>query len=565
MHQVLRRERGIMGYRFTLETANTVANLAFGKVMSCYRDIFSNRENHGNFRSFLDTFDHNFYIGNDDKYWHRFRNHPYFDYDYHHYRHRREFYHDIVHSLKTALDKWENLDSNPNFKNDSTEPNDIIRDREVIELLGVLSDLMKTCRVKSLLLPRPYDMSNESDNSFMTSERTLKRLLKWHPYDSCLILQPTDRPSRENITIFDVFPHFDCALQQIEKWSAVMFWNKEDDFIFAPVENYEELEEMFELMHYERNDSFVELKRFVASKKKTVTPHFYLHLSDLHFGASTVPVNGRRLSSLVERQVDNISRHNDDYTLNFVITGDVVDSPKKRNNTDYLNFYDTISRHVVSSAEPLFAIGNHDVNPHGLAFGNNNQSLVDSLRTYPRVEIDDDIKVIFLIFNSNTDGKFSLAEGEIGIEQMSEMGNNLDKISNIADYKLVAVLHHHLIDVPKPEWRTKRWYEKLLPDGFLERALHLKDADTFKEWLQNRNVKLVIHGHKHVPFIGKDGSISVVACGSSTGQIQNVDPKKTYISYNVLTFNPQTVTCTLYAEDLLGSGAKDVQTVVLEY
>ena len=33
-----------MGYRFTLESANTVANLTFGKVMVCYRDIFSSSQ-----------------------------------------------------------------------------------------------------------------------------------------------------------------------------------------------------------------------------------------------------------------------------------------------------------------------------------------------------------------------------------------------------------------------------------------------------------------------------------------------------------------------------------------
>lgn len=554
-----------MGYRFTLETANTVANLAFGKVMSCYREIFSNQENYWNFRAFLDTFDRNFYVGDDDKYWRRFHNHPLFDYEWHLYKHRREFYYDIIHNLKTAIDNREQSVSKENFDEDKNDNAVIRRDREVIELLGILSDLIKTCRVKSLLLPRPYGMVEETDDDFMTSERTLKRLLKWHPYDSCLILQPTDRPNKESITIFDVFPHFDYALQQIEKWSAVMFWNNEDDFIFAPVENSKELEEMFELMHYERNDSFVELKRFVTRKKKIAIPHYYLHLSDLHFGADTVPVNGRRLSSLIEKQVIDISKNNDSYTLNFVITGDVVDSPKKRNNIDFLNFYDTINRHVISSAEPLFAIGNHDINQHGLALWHNNQPLVDSLGSYPRIEIDNDIKVIFLLFNSNTDGKFSLAEGEIGTEQMSEMGNKLDKISNIADYKLIAVLHHHLIDIPKPEWHTKRWYEKLLPDGFLEKALHLKDAETFKEWLHNRSVKLVLHGHKHVPFVGKDGSLRIVACGSSTGQIQNIDSRKTYISYNMLIFNPETVTCTMYAEDLLGSGAKDVQTVVLDY
>jgi len=33
-----------MGYRFTLDTANTVANLTFGKVMACYRSLHESEE-----------------------------------------------------------------------------------------------------------------------------------------------------------------------------------------------------------------------------------------------------------------------------------------------------------------------------------------------------------------------------------------------------------------------------------------------------------------------------------------------------------------------------------------
>ena len=50
-----------MGYRFTLESANTVANLTFGKVMSCYRDIYSSPECYEGFMHFLDQFQDNLY------------------------------------------------------------------------------------------------------------------------------------------------------------------------------------------------------------------------------------------------------------------------------------------------------------------------------------------------------------------------------------------------------------------------------------------------------------------------------------------------------------------------
>jgi len=50
-----------MGYRFSLESANTVGNLTFGRVMSCYRDIYSSEKGYYEFMSFLDQFHENIY------------------------------------------------------------------------------------------------------------------------------------------------------------------------------------------------------------------------------------------------------------------------------------------------------------------------------------------------------------------------------------------------------------------------------------------------------------------------------------------------------------------------
>lgn len=545
-----------MGYRFSLETANTIANLAFGKVLSCYRDIFSTEARYWEFKEFLNSFDDNFFVGDWEQPhdWHD-------EFVFKNRHHRRDFYYETIRGIERCLDRRQ--DEYKYGLDGDFEQSRYIQDRELIERLGNLSDIIKQCRVKSLLLPKPYGKENVINDEFMTSQSTLKRLLHWHPDDSCLILQPKERPNSNNITIFDAFPNFDFALRQLDLWPAVMFWNNRNDYIFAPIYDIEDLEEMYAIMHYERRDSFGELRRFVSNKTKPEAPHYYLHLSDLHFGAKKTPVNGRRLKSLIDKQVESLIKEHSESTVNFIITGDTLDSPNKKNTNDFLNFQDFVSERSNNANSPIMVLGNHDINSHGLAFGKNNQSLIDSLGQYPKIEIDEDIKVLFLLFNSNVNG--SLAEGEIGIDQLSEMGNKLDKIKNLSDYKMVAVLHHHVIEIPKPEWHTERWYKKLVPTNFLEKALRLRDADIFKEWLSKRNVKLVLHGHKHVPFIGKDGEINIVACGSSTGQIENIDPRKTYISYNILKFNKNSVMCTLCAEELLGSGALDIQTSTLSY
>lgn len=62
-----------------------------------------------------------------------------------------------------------------------------------------------------------------------------------------------------------------------------------------------------------------------------------------------------------------------------------------------------------------------------------------------------------MLFNSNTNGH--LAEGKIGQEQMSEIGNILDKISDIWKYKLVAVFYHQVTNIEKPDFYDEQWYK----------------------------------------------------------------------------------------------------------
>lgn len=87
----------------------------------------------------------------------------------------------------------------------------------------------------------------------------------------------------------------------------------------------------------------------------------------------------------------------------------------------------------------------------------------------------------------------------------------------------------------------------------------------FFEWLKQRNVKLVLHGHKHIPFIFQLDGINIISCGSSTGQVTHKDRRKTYLSYNMLKFTKDTVVCSQFAEELLGAGVKDIRSVVIKY
>ena len=109
-----------MGFRFSLQSANTVANLTFGKVMSCYRDIFQSRESYHQFLYFLDSFQENFYSGRE----------KYYRYDV---KHIREFL------TKCYDDRYENNfeDTDSNIPNYYTEK----YDERILDALKHLSKI----------------------------------------------------------------------------------------------------------------------------------------------------------------------------------------------------------------------------------------------------------------------------------------------------------------------------------------------------------------------------------------------------------------------------------------
>lgn len=513
-----------MGFRFTLESANTVANLTCGRIYSCYDGIYSSYENYEVFLYFLETFPENIYSS----------------------RHE-VIYRDICKIQKRIREIG--------YQENREDINDVIRNKSILNELRQLSLIFDRCRVKSLLLPSFKCKESNYMDDFMTSEHTIHKLFDWHPDNSCLILQPQERLYRNSVTIFDAFPNFDIALKQADLWPAVMFWDRNDDFAFVPVKRKSELMDLYEMLYFERN-SIAQIKRYANRRKES--SHYYFHLSDLHLGTKNIEVTERRLKSLIKTQLSTLES---DDKVDFIVTGDAVDSPSKVNNNEYIDFSDFLESK--SGKEPIFVLGNHDVNKVGLAFNRNNQTLANAVGKYPKIEVNEEIKVIFLLFNSNTNGH--LAEGEIGQEQMAEMGNILDKIPDVWKYKLIAVLHHHVAHIEKPDFYDERWYKKILPKDFLENSLRLIDADLFLEWLKQRNVKLVLHGHKHIPFISKCDGIHIISCGSSTGQVTHKDRRKTYLSYNVLKFTKDTVVCSQFAEELLGAGVKDIRSVVIEY
>lgn len=503
-----------MGYRFTLENANTIANLTFGKIDSCFETIISSDQEFDGFMSFIGNFNENMYSGND------------------------KFFNEINKIQKIF---W-------GIKV-CGESNFLQKKRQALRSLQSLSNFFSKCRVKALLLPQIIDRKGNDD--FMLSKEILHKLVEIHPEESCLILQPQEVPVDNKVTILNAFPNFEIALRQMDLWPAVFLWDK-DDFLFIPVKDVKELFGIFTIIKDEANP----LSHIRSIMKKKIN-HYYFHLSDLHFTDGEFQ-RERRLRVLIQNELNKLK---EDDNIDFIITGDVVDSPTNNNVARYEEFSNFIEDKI--SKSPLFVLGNHDISSRGLSFLPGRKRIADFTKSLMSADkflsIDERNKLIFLLFNSNTGGAW--AQGQIGMDQMAEMGNQLDFIEDLRSYKLIAVLHHHVTAIPRPDVYDKKWYERILPDRLNDETLKLIDAKTFLEWLKQRNVKLVIHGHKHIPFVTMEEGIHVISCGSSTGHITHRDANKTYMSYNIIKIEGDSVLCTQHVEEIIGAGPKNIRSV----
>lgn len=490
-----------MGYRFTLQTANIIANLTFGKVFSCYRYIFESNENLNNFIDFLDRFEENMISG------------------------RIQEYNTIVSNLKKILVKCRKEHFHKYIVIDK-----IVYEEEILVLLKLLSNILSRCKIKALLLP-------SVEKNYMTDFYFLKKIVDIHPADSCLILQPDD--VYNSMQIFNAFPNFENALNNIDEWPAIFFWDNKGNYVFVPIYSEEEVIFLFKIIKYER-DPIPELRLFARRKKKF--EHYIFHLSDLHIGDHKV-INGEsRLKTLIKKRIENTINDGD---IDVIITGDAVESPQKK----YEIMYESFSKYVelCNGKRPIRLLGNHDIKNHGICLCQKSKKTSTKSKDFPKIMIIEKFNTILLFFNSNMGG--NLAQGEIGKAQMTKMGNKLDSIKNLEKYTLIAFLHHHIMPIPEPNFFTKKLFGKIIDE-----SLKLIDSKIFVEWLKQRNVKLVLHGHKHIPFYIEEDGVNIMACGSSTGKVDLKDKNKTYISYNVIKINSNGIVCVQYVEDILGAG-----------
>jgi hypothetical protein len=505
-----------MGLRFDLRAANWVAYLispggsppSFGE----------GREENEILLSFLEKLEKNFYSSLPER---------------QRFRHRAAL---ALHALRDLAENWGRGEN-------------VVRVQEALsELRGYFFDAPWIALIVPSNIRSPID-------DLLCSPEFLRDLVAIYPHDPGLILQ-LEEPPHERFSLTNVFPAFKTSLAESNRWPGFLLWTPRGDSSFFP-------------LPADRDAIYVRVRwlaaRLAASlgvdlallrtrysqefpdAKSPETELTIVHLSDIHIGSTEASQRISRVQQLTRNLVAELGQNR---RLIFAISGDLMDDPQSRNVNSVRDFLDFITN--LGGETVLTCLGNHDVRKFGYLF----QKLGMVMRipqTNLRITWLDDRRVGLVVFNSAL-GRH-LARGRIGEAQMLDIGSELDRKKNGEQYQLIGMLHHHPVPVPRPDWYSQPFYERLLGSVF-EQTLELEDSRQFLTFIGQRRFRFLIHGHKHIPHISATpNGAPVFGCGSSVGKIQTADGS-IYMSVNVVTLDTATgrVTARLLAERIPGGG-----------
>lgn len=524
-----------MGFSFSLKNANAVGHLIEGNVITFLDESSKSNEMLQPNIEFIDRLvnrtHEDFFMS--EIYW-------------------DELYPDINWLRKT----WQEVKGEfRELRSSNLSEQQFLRQSRLLGFMRALSRVLSRCKIKTLLLPGFKDTPLDH---LMRERHFLHDLVRIHPGDSALILQIKERLQKRDTSILNVFSKFEKAYNNIDLWPGVLLWN-DDDSLFLKVDNEKELVNIYEILKYERG-SFNYLRTHYERKQEEKKHAYFFHLSDLHFGNQESNRRKLRLTKILETHLSTLS---DKSTAIPIITGDLMDSPTTTNKNTYLEFCELIQSKGFE--KPIQLLGNHDIDTSGILKRLSTQkSVISSLSGSNNIEILRDLDLAFIRFNSNTGGE--LAQGKIGTDQLMNIGNEIDSIPEKEKLNFIALLHHHPKLIENPDWYAREWYEALLGKINLEKTMKLVDADIFLKWIENRGIKLVLHGHKHIPKIHNHNDITIVSAGSSTGKIKHKEDGKTFMTYNLIKYdieNKKPVSCSIIAEEILGSGTKNMLLYLL--
>ena len=323
---------------------------------------------------------------------------------------------------------------------------------------------------------------------------------------------------KDDLSFKNPHNYFLKALYQIDQWPALLVC-KPERCVVIPIHQIKELDQYFDMI--ESQEIYEQLKK---------DDHKYIvHLSDLHFGS-------RKHDPYVENLFDSLNKLKNDVNsnqnLHFLITGDLMNSPTRKNMYAASHFMNQLKKEFNSNVN--FVLGNHDVIVRGLNLFKRQKAKVIAYLLGRNVYVSEKDKIIYIELNSTVEG--NLARGKVGKDQLKEMDDELATIDNIEEYTLIAILHHHILPIPKDVFLRQKWSEKHFIGRWIDRSKALVDSKEVLKWLKKHHIQYVFHGHKHLPFFNYETGMYIIAAGSSCGS-SGKEKKSSYLSYNIVKYD----------------------------
>ncbi|MGB3227091.1 MAG: metallophosphoesterase [Saprospiraceae bacterium] len=443
------------------------------------------------------------------------------------------------------------------LKNINSDDEKIVLKNKVItdEYFSQLVEIFKKCNPIIILIP---NRSTDHSNSLFTNKDVYNDVVKNQINRNSLVIDISDNINISNLKSTERNILLIKALLNVDNWPGMLIKNNRN-VNFVSVNSKPVIFNILELLNNgNRIDEDWKDSSFNESNTKLI-----FHLSDLHLGKSSVDKVKSRLFSLL---VKIKSIFNSNFNLP-IITGDILDKPSLKLVQQYDEFKNQLNNY--GFLNPIIIPGNHDSHFSGflreLNFLTNRSSLFNIL-FYKESNIIqfESSKLAIICFDSNKGG--NIAGGKIGEKQFIDIGNEFDKL-NLDDYFKIGILHHHPVQMAMPGWYIRDNAEELLGERIFESTMKLEDSHLLLEWLEKRDVKYILHGHKHIPNIKMHQGLLIVSGGSATGLVNHILKGKTYLSFNLIKFNSNRAKPNvfyIFKEELLGSGFDVLDLIVFE-
>jgi UDP-2,3-diacylglucosamine pyrophosphatase LpxH len=427
----------------------------------------------------------------------------------------------------------------------------------------------------AILIPSGFRESHSVDQ-LLTSRTFVAKLSRTIKTDPHLILHLNEAPQKD-FAVTDVYPPFHTALSKSTRWPGILLWRRSDEPLFFPLP----AEKTEDAIHwvFSRADDLANtpghllthhyLDAFPSCRIHAGSRLTFLHMSDTHIGSRKSIERIIRVKDLLKDYMRNTQGES---SVVFLLSGDIMQTPDESNVICANDFHEFLKDLHPRGQDPIFVPGNHDLRKRP-----SSPSLLPAIQT--RIEWIPDHPVGILCWNSADAGR--MARGKITGEQYRDIEERLNPLpGGTTNPILISLLHHHPLQFRRIDPEMRRFHMKTLGASLrkfigyaYEHMDGLANAREFIRFCDSHGVKVILHGHRHIPIAGKipehlleNRPILVFGCGSSVGKNTYIYRKLFNVDYEismneiVLDFQTQLLSGRLMAETQYDKGLATMKT-----